>query len=257
LLIRLGHSPDREDAFVYRGLAAGAVDTRGFEFEHVLRDIETLNDWALEGHLEVTAISLHHYPSVQERYVILPQGASMESGRGPLVVAREPLAAERLREAELAVPEGLTTALLILRLFFGGEFRYREVPSDQVIDEVRSGRAEAGVVGEGAQLTYGLQGLQPLVDLGEWWLLETGLPLPLEVNVARRDLGTAPLRELSRVLGDSIALGLEGRGMASIRTFGNERIQDYGDEGRQAVRELLERGERVGAFDPVRVEFVA
>jgi 1,4-dihydroxy-6-naphthoate synthase len=257
LLIRVGHSPDPEDAFVYWGLAAGAVDTCGFEFEHVLRDIETLNGWALEGRLEVTAISLHQYPSVQERYVILPQGASMESGRGPLVVAREPLSAERLREAELAVPEGMTAAVLILRLFFGGEFRYREVPVDHVIDEVRSGRVEAGVVGEGMQLAYGFQGLLPLVDLGEWWLLETGLPLPLEVNIARRDLGTEPLRELSRVLGDSIALGLESRGVASVRMLRSERTQDYGDEGRQAVRELLERGERAGAFDSVRVEFVA
>jgi 5,8-dihydroxy-2-naphthoate synthase len=260
LLIRLGHSPDPENAFLYWGLTAGAVDPRGFEFEHVLRDIETLNSWALEGRLEVTAISLHHYPSVQDRYVILPQGASMESGHGPLVVSRE-LSAEQLREVEVAVPEGAACALLLLRLFLGGPFRYRELPADRVIDEVRSGRAGAGILGEGEELPDRLEGLRLLVDLGEWWLLETGLPLPLGVNVARRDLGMEPLRELSQVLGDSIAVSLEGRDTVVApaikrRRRLEERPGDYGEEGRQAVREFLERGERAGAFDSVRVDFV-
>jgi 1,4-dihydroxy-6-naphthoate synthase len=262
LLIRLGHSPDPEDALMYWGLTAGAVDPRGFEFEHVLRDIETLNSWALEGRLEVTAISMHHYPSVQDRYVILPQGASMESGHGPLVVARDPLSTEQLREAELAVPEGGADGLLLLQLFLGGAFRYRELPADSVIDEVRSGRAGAGIVGNGQPLPQRLEGLRLLVDLGEWWLLETGLPLPLAVNVARRDLGMEPLRELSQVLGDSIAVSLESPDEVVApamkrRLRLEERPRDYGEEGRQAVRELLERGRRAGAFDSVRVDFVA
>jgi 1,4-dihydroxy-6-naphthoate synthase len=262
LLIRLGHSPDPEDAFLYWGLAAGAVNTRGFEFEHVLRDIETLNRWALAGRLEVTAISPHHYPSVQERYVILSQGTSMESGHGPFVISRERLTLERLREVELAVPARLTTALLVLRLFLGGELRHRPMPIDSVIDEVRSGHVEAGIVADAGQLRDGLHDLRLVVDLGEWWLLETGLPMPLVVNVARRDLGVEPLRELAKVLADSISVRPEGRDMVFAHALKRRRglaesRQDYGDEGRQAVRELLERGERAGAFDSVRVEFVA
>jgi 1,4-dihydroxy-6-naphthoate synthase len=274
LLIRLGHSPDL-DAFMFWGLSAGQVDTRGFEFEYVLEELETLNEWAVEGRLEVTAISLHAYPFVQERYAILPHGASMGSGHGPVVVSREPMTAERLRDAEIVVPGRLTTASLVLRLFLGGDFRYRELGVDQVVPEVGAGRADAGVVMGEDQLTYEADGLSLVVDLGEWWLLETGLPLPLGINVARRDLGSAALRELSEVLGESIAVGFESRADAlecSMRSergldrrlverftwmYVSERTQDYGDEGRQAVRELLERGERAGAFDPVRVEFVS
>jgi 1,4-dihydroxy-6-naphthoate synthase len=275
LLIRVGHSPDLDDAFTFWGIAADELDTRGLEFEHVLRDIQTLNRWALDGRLEVTSISLHAYPFVQARYAILPYGASMDSGYGPVVVSREPMSAERLRESELAVPGRLTTAYLVLRLFLGAGFRFREVPHDQVVDEVRSGRADAGILVDEGPLTYEAAGLHLVVDLGEWWLLETGLPLPQGVNVARRDLGGDALHTLSEVLGRSIAVGLENRtsalAHAAHRRAGlperhsdrlvsvhvNEGTQDYGDEGRQAVRELLERGERAGAFEPVRVEFVA
>jgi 1,4-dihydroxy-6-naphthoate synthase len=275
LLIRLGHSPDPDDAFMFWGLSAGQVDTRGFEFEHVLEDLQTLNEWAFEGRLEATAISLHTYPFVQDRYVILPHGARMVSGPGPVVVAREPIPAGALQDTEIVVPGRLTTACLVLRLFLGGDFAYREVPSDQVLDEVLSGRAEAGLaIGEG-QLTYASEGLVRVADLGEWWLLETGLPLPLGINVARRDLGAEPLHDLSEVLGESIAAGLEERprALASVvdeghgvdpavadrlvRRYVNKRTEDYGDEGRQAVCELLAHGERAGAFDAVQVEFVA
>jgi 1,4-dihydroxy-6-naphthoate synthase len=275
VLIRLGHSPDPDDAFMFWALASGAIDTRDFEFEHVLRDIQTLNEWALEGRLEVTALSLHSYPLVQDRYVLLPHGASMGSGYGPVVVSPEPLTRAELREVEIAVPGRMTTAFLVLRMYLG-EFRYREVSFDEILDEVKSGRAAAGVLIHEGQLTYETEGLAKSVDLGEWWLLETGLPLPLGVNVARRDLGEETLRDLSDVLRESIAAGLANRrkAMAYAMQYGrglddeladrfvgmyvNDLTCDYGDEGREAVRELLSRAEAIGAYEqPVRVEFVA
>jgi 1,4-dihydroxy-6-naphthoate synthase len=274
VLIRLGHSPDPDDAFMFWALAEGRVDARGFEFEHVLRDIQTLNEWALEGRLEVTAIALHTYPLVQERYVLLPHGASMGSGYGPIVVAPEALTREQLRHIEIAVPGRMTTAFLVLRMALG-DFAYREVPFDEIVDEVRSGRAEAGLLIHEGQLTYEADGLAKCLDLGEWWLLETGLPLPLGVNVARRDLGEEALRRLSEVLRESIEAGLQhrreamryamryGRGLDEgladrfVGMYVNELTCDYGDEGRQAVQELLRRGEAIGAYrEPVRVEFV-
>jgi len=274
MLIRLGHSPDADDAFMFWALAAGRVDTRGFEFQHVLKDIQTLNEWALEGKLETTAISLHTYPFVQDKYVLLPHGASMGSGYGPIVVAREPLPLERLSEIEIAVPGRMTTAFLVLRMA-NGDFRFREVPFDQIMDEVRSSAVDAGLLIHEGQLTYEAEGFTKVLDLGEWWMLETGLPLPLGANVARRDLGEETLLELSEVLAASIRAGLDNRpeAMAYAMEFSrglephladrfvgmyvNELTQDYGDEGRQAVHELLRRAEALGAFpEPVRVEFV-
>ena len=276
MLIRLGHSPDPDDAFMFWGLASGTVDPDGFEFEHVLRDIQTLNEWALEGRLEVTAISLHSYPFVQDRYVLLPHGASMGSGYGPIVVARQPLTTAELADVEIVVPGRMTTAFLVLRLMLGHEFAYREAPFDEIIDEVVSGRADAGLLIHEGQLTYGRHGLQKVTDLGEWWLLDTGLPLPLGANVARRDLGADALQRLSGILHDSIVAGLRqrdealeyalqyGRGLDErladrfVGMYVNELTQDYGDEGRQAVTELLRRGEAIGAFPgPVHVEFVS
>ncbi len=273
-LIRLGHSPDPDDAFMFWALAAGAIDTRGFRFEQVLQDIQTLNEWALEGRLEVTAISLHAYPFVQDRYALLPHGASIGSGYGPVVVAADELSLDELREVEIVVPGTMTTAFLAARLALG-EFAYREVAFDRILDEVSSGRARAGVVIHEGQLTYGETGLRKVLDLGEWWLLETGLPLPLGVNVARRDVGEH-LAELSAVLLESIEAGLANRreAMRYAMRFGrgieleladrfvgmyvNELTCDYGDEGRQAVAELLRRGEAIGAFpEPVRLDFVA
>ncbi len=261
---------------MFWALASGEVDLRGFEFEHVLRDIQTLNEWAMEGRLEVTAISLHTYPFVQDRYVILPHGASMGSGYGPILVSRSPLSPEELQEVEIAVPGRMTTAFLVLRLYLGREPRYREVPFDEIMAEVRSGRADAGLLIHEGQLTYAAEGLHSNLDLGEWWLLETGLPLPLGINVARRDLGEETLHELSEVLRESIVAGLSsrddaleyalrfGRGLSPtladrfVGMYVNELTEDYGDEGRQAVEELLRRGEAIGAFDePVRVEFVS
>jgi len=255
---------------MFWALAAEQIDTRGFEFEHVLRDIQTLNEWALDGKLETTAISLHAYPYVQGRYAVLPHGASMGSGYGPVVVARDDLLREQLQSLEIAVPGRMTTAFLVLRLFLG-DFRFREVPFDQILDEVKSGRADAGLLIHEGQLTYGAEGLRKAVDLGEWWLLETGLPLPLGINVARRDLGPDVLHDLSEVLRESIQAGLDhraeameyalgfGRGLDTeladrfVGMYVNEYTCDYGEEGRQAVAELLRRGEELGAF-PGRVE---
>jgi len=272
--VRLGHSPDPDDAFMFWGLAKGEVDPRGFEFEHVLQDIQTLNEWALEGRLEVTAISVHAYPHVQNRYVLLPHGASMGSGYGPIVVARDDLSEDDLPGMEIAVPGRMTTAFLTLQLRLG-EFRWREVPFDRIMDEVLSGEADAGLLIHEGQLTYGAAGLHKVVDLGEWWLEESGLPLPLGANVARRDLGPDTLRELSDVLAESIRAGLDnreraleyalqfGRGLDDeladrfVSMYVNELTEDYGEEGRRAVRELLRRGEEIGAFtEPVNVEFV-
>jgi 1,4-dihydroxy-6-naphthoate synthase len=260
---------------MFWGLASGRVDPCGFEFEHVLRDIQTLNEWALEGRLEVTAISLHTYPFVQERYVVLPHGASMGSGYGPVVVAREPLSRAELRATEIAVPGRMTTAFLVLRLYLGPDVRYRELPFDEIMEEVQAGRADAGLLIHEGQLTYVEHGLRSLVDLGEWWLLETGLPLPLGINVARRDLGGEKLHEVSEVLRESIRAGLDARDEALAYALGfgrgidaelgdrfvgmyvNELTEDYGEEGKQAVSELLRRGEEIGAFErPVHVEFV-
>jgi 1,4-dihydroxy-6-naphthoate synthase len=261
---------------MFWGLSAGVVDTGEFSFEHVLEDIQTLNEWAIEGRLEVTAISLHAYPFVQDRYAILPHGASMGSGYGPIVVSSDPLTRSELKDVEIAVPGRMTTAFLVLRMYLGGEYRFREVPFDEIIDEVKSGRAKAGLLIHEGQLTYETHGLHYVVDLGEWWLLETGLPLPLGINVARRDLGDDMLHDLSEVLRASIAAGLEsreealsyalqyGRGLDRrladrfVGMYVNRLTEDYGDEGREAVAELLRRGEQIGAFEePVRVEFVS
>ena len=259
---------------MFWGLVSGEVDPRQFEFEHVLRDIQSLNEWALEGKLEVTAISLAAYPLVQEDYVLLPHGASMGAGYGPIVVSREELSPADLREIEVVVPGQLTTAFLVLRLAVG-EFAWRALPFDEILDEVASGRANAGLLIHEGQLTYQDAGLKKVLDLGEWWLLETGLPLPLGANVARRDLGAGTLFDLSDVLRDSIQAGLDNRGEAMeyalqfgrgldtkladrfVGMYVNELTCDYGEEGRQAVRELLKRAEAIGTYEqPVKVEFV-
>ena len=257
---------------MFWALAQGRVDTRGFEFEHVLQDIQTLNEWALQGRLEVTALSLHAYPFVQDHYVLLPHGASMGFGYGPIVVGREPVA---LDEVEIVVPGTMTTAFLALRLYLGRDFRYRVVPFDRILEEVASGDADAGLLIHEGQLTYEELGLEKLLDLGEWWLAETALPLPLGVNVARRDLGPTVLADLSAVLAESIDAGLAnrpeameyalrfGRGMKPelanrfVGMYVNDLTRNYGRDGREAVQELLRRGEAAGAFAaPVQLDFV-
>ena len=272
--IRVGHSPDPDDAFMYWALTTDLVDTRGYEFEQVLGDIETLNQWARAGRLEVTAISLAAYPFVQQDYALLPHGASIGSGYGPIVVARDAMTLEELRQVEIVVPGSMTTSFLALRLVLDG-FRHRELAFDEIPEEVSSGRADAGLLIHEGQLTFEDYGLQKVLDLGEWWLLETGLPLPLGVNVARRDLGEEVLCDVSHVLREAIQSGLDnraealeyalqfGRGIDAavadrfVSMYVNELTQDYGDEGRKAVTELLRRGEALGAFpEPVEIDWV-
>jgi 1,4-dihydroxy-6-naphthoate synthase len=257
---------------MFWALTTDLVDTRGFRFEQVLADIQTLNQWARAGRLEVTAMSLAAYPFVQDDYVLLPHGASIGSGYGPILVARKPLSLAEVSTREIVVPGAATTAFLTLRLVLG-EFRYRELQFDLIPDEVSSGRADVGLLIHEGQLTFGRHGLVKLLDLGEWWLLETGLPLALGVNAARRDVER--LGDLSAVLRQAIQCGLDHRGEALdyalqfgrgideaiadrfIDMYVNDLTRDYGDEGRKAVAELLRRGEAIGAFPaPVRIDFV-
>jgi 1,4-dihydroxy-6-naphthoate synthase len=270
--IRLGHSDDPDDAFMVWALAERKVDLRGFEFELVPADIQTLNEWALAGRLEVTALSLATYPLVQERYALLPHGASIGRGYGPIVVTREPMSLDELRAVEIAVPGRLTTAFLVLGLALGRGFANRELDFRAILDEVREGRAQAGLLIHEGQLTYAAAGLTKSLDLGEWWLRETGLPLPLGVNAVRRDVQR--VEELSRVLADAIDAGLAERqsALAYARTYArglddttadrfvdmyvNDMTRDYGDVGRHAVEELLRRAQAAGAYADVRIDFV-
>jgi 1,4-dihydroxy-6-naphthoate synthase len=256
--VRVGHSADPDDAFMYWAIEAGRVDTRGFEFEQVVSDIETLNRFALEGRLEVSALSLGAYPSVADRYALLPCGSSLGFGYGPIVVAREQLGLDALRELEIVIPGRMTTAYLVLRLVLGHDVKVRELPFDKIGEEVASGRAEAGLLIHEGQLTYGASGLLKLVDLGVWWQEETALPLPLGVNVARLDLGES-LVPLASVLAEAIELGLENRdeALAYAQAFGrgidratadrfvemyvNELTRELGETGRSAISELLRR----------------
>jgi 1,4-dihydroxy-6-naphthoate synthase len=256
--IRVGHSADPDDAFMFWAIEAGRVDTRGLRVEQVVSDIETLNGWARTGRLEVTALSLGAYPAVASRYVLLPHGASLGLGYGPVVVARTDLDPVDLLRTEIVIPGRRTTAFLVLRLALAAEPAVRELRFDLIGDEVASGRADAGLLIHEGQLTYEGAGLRKVLDLGAWWLAETGLPLPLGVNAARRDLD-ARLADVSAVLSEAIATGLDHRdeALAYAERFGrgidratadrfvamyvNEFTRDLGDVGRAAVAELLRR----------------
>jgi 1,4-dihydroxy-6-naphthoate synthase len=268
LTVRVGHSADPDDAFMAWALQSGAVDLRGLEIETVVSDIETLNRWALEGKLEVTALSAGAYPEVADRYLLLPHGASFGEGYGPIVVAPRELTLDELRATEIVIPGRMTTAFLVLRLALGEDLRVRELPFDEILDEVHSGRADAGLVIHEGQLTYRDSGLLKLLDLGAWWKEETGLPLPLGLVAARRD--TERLDDVVAVLREAIHAGLEqrddamryaldfGRGIDAttadefVAMYVNELTQDMGERGRAAVRELLRR-----AGTPVEAEFAA
>jgi 1,4-dihydroxy-6-naphthoate synthase len=250
--IRVGHSADPDDAFMAWAFEAGKVDTRGLDFELVPSDIQTLNEWALEGHLEVTALSAGAYPAVVDRYVLLPHGASFGEGYGPIVVAREPLDP---RDVEIVTPGPLTTATRVLKLALGGDVRTRDLPFDEVLDEVVSGRAQAGLLIHEGQLTFAEHGLHKLLDLGVWWEGETGLPLPLGLVAARRDLDR--LADASAVVREAIDVGLANRdeAMAYALGFGrgidastadefvamyvNGLTLDMGARGREAIKLLL------------------
>jgi 1,4-dihydroxy-6-naphthoate synthase len=255
--IQVGHSADPDDAFMVWAIGAGRVDTRGLELEPVASDIQTLNEWALEGRLEVTALSAGAYPAVADRYLLLPHGASFGDGYGPIVVARDELTLDELREIEIVTPGPLTTAVKVLRLALGDGIRTRDVAFDRVLDEVVSGRARAGLVIHEGQLTYGDARLHKLLDLGVWWRDETGLPLPLGLVAIRRDVDRAA--DVSAVLRDAIDVALANRGEALdyARDFGrgidaetadefvalyvNDLTLDMGDRGRAAVARLLGR----------------
>jgi 1,4-dihydroxy-6-naphthoate synthase len=275
VLIRIGHSADPDDAFMAWGLVSGRVDPRGFEFEFVPEDIQVLNEWALEGKLEVTALSLATYPLVQDRYALLPHGASIGSGYGPIVVARKELSLDVLRHVEIAVPGRLTTAFLVLGMALGGGFAHRALPFDRILDAVKSGDAEAGLLIHEGQLTFGDRGLHLVADMGVWWFEETGLPLPLGGNVVRKDLGPELTQKISRHLRASIAYGLDHRKDALdhsmqyargldrskadtfVGMYVNDWTLDYGPRGREAVRLFLKKGVDMGLITtPVDVEFV-
>ncbi|HEX7052049.1 MAG TPA: MqnA/MqnD/SBP family protein [Longimicrobiales bacterium] len=272
--IRIAHSPDSDDAFMFYGLAAGKIDTGEFEFTHELQDIETLNRRALNGELEVTAVSIHAYAYLADRYILLPHGASMGEGYGPRLVAREPLRREELKGRRIAVPGTMTSAYLALKLF-EPEVETEVVPFDRIIPHVAAGGADIGLIIHEGQLTYAAEGLHLVADLGEWWAGETGgLPLPLGGNVIRRDLGDDVIRRVSELLRASIAYGLEhradalahaeryGRGLDPAQTdefvgmYVNPRTLDYGEDGRRAVQLFLDRGHAAGVIpERVVVEF--
>jgi len=273
MTITVAHSPDSDDAFMFYGLASGRVDMGGLEIAEVLADIETLNRAAFEGQYDVTAISIHACAHLADRYMLLPHGASMGDRYGPIVVVRKdgPTSLDGVR---VAIPGTLTTAYLTLRLF-DPRFTYGVMGFDQILEAVRDGRAEAGLLIHEGQLTYADEGLRKLVDLGEWWADRTdGLPLPLGGNAIRRALGPAMITRVSRLLHDSIRFGLThradalehairfGRGLDRPRTdrfvgmYVNELTLGYGERGRAAVERLLEEGWRAGVIpERVTVEF--
>ena len=268
--IRIGHSPDPDDAFMYYAIAKGKVDTSGYAVEQVLEDIESLNRRALAGELEVTAISIHAYAHLADRYALMACGASMGDGYGPIVVAREALAAGELGGKTIAIPGTLTSAYLALRLYLGDVFPFVVVPFDEILEVVAAGRADAGLIIHEGQLTYEALGLAKIVDLGVWWGAKTGgLPLPLGGNAVRRDLGPATMRALTNMYRDSIAFGLANRAeaLAYAKDFGrglddglndrfvgmyvNDLTLDYGERGRRSIQLFLDEGTAAGIVPPV------
>jgi 1,4-dihydroxy-6-naphthoate synthase len=270
-VLRIGHSPDPDDAFMFYGLAQGAVTIRDFAIEHVLEDIQTLNEYALAGAIEVTAISAHAYPRVADRYWVMHCGASIGRGYGPIVVARPdgPASIDALAGKRVAVPGPLTTAYLVARLFLP-PFENVTVAFDRIPDAVAGGEVDAGIVIHEGQLTYAEAGLMRLADLGETWLEATGLPLPLGLDVVRKDLGRELATEIAQGLEASIRYAFEheddavgyamrfGRGLDRhrsrefVRMYVNDDTLDMGEEGRRALATLLERGARAGLVPPVK-----
>lgn len=272
--IRIGHSPDSDDAFMFYALAKGLIPTPGLEIVHVIEDIERLNRRALNAELEVTAISVHAYAYVANHYALMPCGASIGDKYGPLVVSREPMSLESLAGKKIAIPGKMTTAYLTLRLC-QPDFNPEVVRFDQIISCVQQGGADAGLIIHEGQLTYSRAGLHKVVDLGEWWYQETGLPLPLGANAIRRNLGTERIRRITSLLKGSIQYALDHRekGLEYAMTYArdmeteladrfvgmyvNDYTLDYGEKGRAGVRELMNRGYRSGVIpQPVDVEFV-
>ena len=278
--IRVGHSPDPDDAFMFHALAKGKIDTGRYRFEHELVDIETLNRRALQGELELTAVSVHAYAYLSDRYILCSCGASMGDRYGPMVVARRKMTLDQLAGATIAVPGTRTTAYLALRLCLGVNFDYVVVPFDQILDVVAAGEyderpVDAGLIIHEGQLTYGDQDLQLIVDTGQWWFERTGLPLPLGANAIRRDLGEPAIHDVHALLLKSIQYALEhrdeslsyamsfGRGLDRakadqfVEMYVNQWTLDFGPIGRQAVARLLSEGHKAGVIPKLVVpEFV-
>jgi 1,4-dihydroxy-6-naphthoate synthase len=292
----LGHSPDPDDAFMFYAMAENKIDLRGYRFQHRLEDIQTLNERALRGELHISAISIHAYAHVADKYALLPCGASMGDGYGPIIIAKrrngetakrrnqgaavssppttDEAAREFLAAKKIAVPGTMTSAFLALQLFLG-EFDYVVVPFDHIFDAIRTGRADVGLIIHEGQLTYEKSGFENIVDLGKWWKEQTGLPLPLGGNVVRKDIPPAVRKDLSEITRESIDYGLAHREEAVrhslpyardmdanlagkfIGMYVNEFTRDYGEVGRDAIRRFLAEAHNKGYIDaPVEVEFV-
>lgn len=266
--IRIGHSPDSDDAFMFYALAKGLIPTNSYEIEHVIEDIETLNQRALNAELEVTAISVHAYAYVAKDYALMPCGASIGDRYGPLVVSKTPM--DSLEGKRIAIPGKMTTAYLTLSLF-QPNFEAEPRPFDKILEAVQQEEVDAGLIIHEGQLTYAREGLHKVIDLGEWWYEETGLPLPLGANVIRRNLGSETIHKVTALLKQSIQYSLDHRvrGLEYAMTYArdmeteladkfvgmyvNDYTLDYGDKGRAGVRELLDRGNAAGII-PHRVE---
>jgi 1,4-dihydroxy-6-naphthoate synthase len=264
--IKIAHSPDSDDAFMFYGLATNKIRVPGLKFTHVLCDIETLNHKALhEAYYDVTAISFHAYPYLQDRYALMPSGGSVGEGYGPMIVSPKAYTIEEVKKLKIAVPGELTTAFLALKLF-APAVEFEVVPFDQIIPQVLEGKYEAGLIIHEGQLTYSKQGLNKIVDLGKWWKDLTGLVLPLGGNVIKRDLGPETMALVCKALKDSIQHALDNRQEALqyamqfardldtqaadkfVGMYVNERTLDYGEDGRYAVEKMLDMGYRAGVI---------
>src|SRR5260370_34317334 len=271
--ITIAHSPDSDDAFMFYGLATNKLDTGRLTFKHLLKDIQTLNEEAMRGTYDVTAISFHAYAYVADKYALLPHGASIGDNYGPVVVSREAATPEDIANFKIAIPGKLTSAFLALRIY-NPDFEFVVVPFDKIIDAVQDGSCDAGLLIHEGQLFYESIGLHKVLDLGEWWHKKTGLPLPMGGNVIRRDLGPELIKEISQLLRESIGYSLEHREDALqyamqfardmdpaladrfVAMWVNDLTLDYTDRGREAVRRLLEEGFEKGIIpNRVSVEF--
>lgn len=273
--MKLGHSPDSDDAFMFYGLAAHQVDSEGLEFEHILRDIQTLNEWAREGRLECTAISVHAYAYVHDKYAILMHGASMGDGYGPMIVARNPLELADLNSVKIAIPGLMTSAFLALSLYLPEKFEYVVMPFDKIMEAVVAGEVQAGLIIHEGQLTHLQYGLYNIMDLGKWWKEQTGLPLPLGVNAIRKDLPPDVQLRASRALKASIVYSLEHRQKALdhamvyagemdpqtadtfVGMYVNNWTVDMGEAGKRSIQLFLDRAVERGLIPNIGpVEFV-
>lgn len=271
----LGHSPDPDDAFMFYAMAENKIDLRGYRFEHRLEDIQTLNERATRGELHLSAVSIHAFAYVTDRYALMPCGASMGDGYGPMVVAPERCDIDALRGKRIAVPGKMTSAYLALQLLLGRDFEHVVVPFDRIFDALKQGTADAGLIIHEGQLTYERAGFEKIVDLGEWWKGETDLPLPLGGNVVRKDIPPPVQRDLLQIMRESIDYGLRHRDAAVahsmpyardmdaslagrfIGMYVNDYTRDYGDIGRAAISEFLGRARSAGLLDRnVQVEFL-